>query len=84
MILRDLILYGPRRFQDYKRERTGMAPNTLSDRLKRLERDGVIAKCLYSEHPPRYEYCLTDKGDALKSVLVALREWGETFTEAPS
>lgn len=82
MILRDLIVEGPRRFQDFNHARTGMSPNVLSDRLKRLEAEGVIAKRLYSEHPPRYEYDLTEKGLALKPVMKALYNWGETFTSA--
>ena len=54
-----------------------MAPNTLSARLKTLEAQGVVATRLYEQHPPRYEYFLTDKGKALGPVLKALRAWGE-------
>ena len=56
-----------------------MAPNTLSARLKALEAQGVIATRLYEQHPPRYEYFLTEKGKALGPVLKALRAWGERF-----
>jgi len=80
MILRDLMVDGPRRFQDFNHARTGMAPNILSGRLKRLETEGIIFKRLYSEHPPRYEYVLTEKGQALTPVLTALRDWGGAFT----
>jgi len=57
----------------------GVAPNTLSARLKSLERAGVIGTRLYESHPPRYEYFLTDKGKALGPVLKALYAWGERF-----
>jgi DNA-binding HxlR family transcriptional regulator len=77
LILRDLFLHGPCRFQDFERSLTRVAPNTLSARLKTLEADGVIATRLYERHPPRYEYLLTDKGRALGPVLRALRTWGE-------
>jgi DNA-binding HxlR family transcriptional regulator len=79
LILRDLFLHGPRRFQDFARSLTGVAPNTLSARLKTLEAQGVVATRLYEQHPPRYEYFLTDKGRALGPVLKALRAWGERY-----
>src|SRR5215472_1122961 len=53
LILRDLFLHGPRRFQDFQASLAGVAPNTLSARLKTLERRGIIGRELYSEHPPR-------------------------------
>ena len=79
LILRDLILFGPRRFRDLEKSLKGMAPNTLSARIKGLEGQGVIAKRFYSEHPPRAEYYPTDKGEALGPVLLALKNWGESF-----
>jgi len=76
LLLRDLLLQGPRRFQDFQESLAGVAPNTLSARLKVLEARGLIASRLYSEHPPRLEYYLTEKGKSLGPVLKALREWG--------
>jgi DNA-binding HxlR family transcriptional regulator len=80
LILRDLFLQGPRRFQDLQDSLTGVAPNTLSARLKHLEASGIIARHTYSDHPPRLEYRLTDKGKTLGPVLKALRDWGERHT----
>jgi DNA-binding HxlR family transcriptional regulator len=77
LILRDLMLEGPRRFQDLQRSFGGISPNTLSARLKTLEDSGVIERRFYDQHPPRAEYLLTDKGEALRPVLRTLREWGE-------
>jgi DNA-binding HxlR family transcriptional regulator len=77
LVLRDLLLQGPRRFQDFQESLTGVAPNTLSARLKAMEAHDLIASRLYSEHPPRLEYYLTEKGKSLGPVLKALREWGE-------
>jgi DNA-binding HxlR family transcriptional regulator len=76
LLLRDLLLEGPRRFQDFQESLPGVAPNTLSARLKDLEKHGLIARRLYSEHPPRLEYRLTDRGKSLGPVLKALRDWG--------
>jgi DNA-binding HxlR family transcriptional regulator len=79
LILRDLFRKGPLRFQELASSLEGVAPNTLSARLKALESQGVIATRLYEKHPPRYEYFLTDKGKALGPVLKALYSWGEKY-----
>jgi len=76
LILRDLLLEGPRKFHDLQRSLSGVSPNTLSAQLKRLEEHGVIAHRFYDQHPPRAEYFLTDKGRALGPALAALRDWG--------
>ena len=77
LVLRDLFLHGPRRYQDFQESLAGVAPNTLSARLKSMEARGLIERKLYSEHPPRLEYHLTDKGRSLGPVMKALREWGK-------
>lgn len=79
LILRDFVRFGPQRFQELERRLTGVAPNTLSARLKTLEAQGVIATRLYEQHPPRYEYYLTDKGQALTPILKSLKEWGARY-----
>jgi DNA-binding HxlR family transcriptional regulator len=79
LVLRDLFRKGPRRFQALETGLGGVAPNTLSARLKALEKSGVIGARLYQSHPPRYEYFLTDKGKALGPVLKALYAWGERY-----
>ena len=76
LILRDLFLHGARRYQDFQESLTGLAPNTLSGRLKSLEGHGLIERKLYSEHPPRLEYHLTEKGRSLGPIVRALRDWG--------
>ncbi len=80
LILRDLVVEGPRKFQDFERSLLGISPNTLSTRLKRLEEAGIIARRFYEQHPPRAEYLLTDKGRDLRPVLRALLEWGQRHT----
>jgi len=79
LILRDLMRRGPLRFQQFEELLPGIAPNTLSARLKMLEAGGVIATRLYENHPPRYEYFLTEKGEALRPVLKSLYAWGERY-----
>ena len=76
LLLRDLLLHGPRRFQDFQTSLEGVAPNTLSVRLKAMESNGLVQRRLYSEHPPRLEYVLTDKGKSLGPIVNAMRDWG--------
>lgn len=77
MILREAFL-GNRRFDDLKRQ-TGASPHALSQRLKRLERIGVLRLESYSEHPPRHEYRLTTKGRDLWPVIVTMKAWGDKW-----
>jgi len=81
LILRDLFLFGPRRFRDFEVSLKGIPPNTLSERLKRLEANGVVERRRYSDHPPRDEYRLTVKGKRLGPVLKSLKAWGERYPE---
>ena len=75
LIVRDL-LKGACRFQEFQASLKGIAPSILSDRLKLMEEHGLIARRFYSEHPPRAEYILTDKGKELGTVVGALAVWG--------
>jgi DNA-binding HxlR family transcriptional regulator len=76
LLLRDLLLHGPRRFQDFQAALPGVAPNILSARLKAMEDNGLVRRSLYSERPPRLEYVLTDKGKSLGPIVKAMRDWG--------
>jgi DNA-binding HxlR family transcriptional regulator len=77
LLLRDLLLHGPRRFQDFQESLPGVAPNTLSARLKAMVANDIVERRIYSEHPPRLEYQLTEKGKSLGPVVKALRDWGK-------
>ena len=75
LIVRDL-LPGTRRFQDLLESLPGLAPNILSERLKLMERHGLVTRRFYSEHPPRAEYEMTAKGKELGMIVGALAAWG--------
>ncbi|MEQ3709473.1 MAG: helix-turn-helix domain-containing protein [Tateyamaria sp.] len=77
LIMREMFL-GTRRFDDILRL-TGMSSHLLSQRLKKLEAQGVIRRELYSERPPRHEYRLTEKGLELWAVIIALKQWGDRW-----
>ena len=75
LIVRDLLI-GPKKFQDFSGSLSGVAPAVLSHRLKVLEKNGIVSRRLYSEHPPRAEYALTEQGLELRPVVRALGIWG--------
>jgi DNA-binding HxlR family transcriptional regulator len=75
LIVRDLFT-GPKKFHDLLKSLAGVAPGVLSHRLKILEDHGIIQRRLYSEHPPRAEYTLCERGIELRPVIRALGIWG--------
>jgi DNA-binding HxlR family transcriptional regulator len=63
---------------------TGASRDILADRLRKLESAGVVERRLYSEHPPRHEYHLTEAGRELFPVTLALQQWGDKWAvDAP-
>ena len=79
LILRDFFLHGPRRFQQLQESLKGIAPTTLSERLRTLEENGVLERSFYSMSPPRAEYVLTPKGRELGPIVRAMRDWGRKY-----
>jgi len=78
----EALLDGPRRFNDIAAAVPGIAPNILTDRLRRLEREGVVVSRAYQERPPRHDYALTDDGRELAGVLRLLAAWGSSGAAA--
>jgi DNA-binding HxlR family transcriptional regulator len=76
LLLIEVLLEGPRRFGELSEAINGIAPNILSERLKRLEGERVVRATPYSERPPRFTYALTDEGLELAGVLRLLADWG--------
>jgi DNA-binding HxlR family transcriptional regulator len=78
LVLRELS-WGRKRYSKLLEALDGISTNLLADRLKKLEEAGMVHQVPYSEHPPRFEYRLTDKGRAFVPVLQALRDYGERW-----
>lgn len=76
LLLVEALLGGSRRFNELALEVPGIAANILTDRLRRLEREGIILASPYSQRPPRMEYALTADGQDLASALRLLADWG--------
>lgn len=75
LVIRELMT-GVHRFDDLQRD-LGIARNVLQDRLERLAEGGLICRRAYQDHPPRYEYRLTERGLDLWPVIVGLMQWGD-------
>jgi DNA-binding HxlR family transcriptional regulator len=70
------LLDAPLRFGDLQQQLPGIAPNVLSQRLRQLERDGLVIAKPYSQRPKRLLYELTATGRELADVLRLLSDWG--------
>jgi DNA-binding HxlR family transcriptional regulator len=75
VVVRDAVT-GKRRFGEFAASPERIPTNILADRLRRLERDGILARRLYQARPRRYEYVLTERGAELLPILQALGRWG--------
>ncbi|GHF47638.1 DNA-binding HxlR family transcriptional regulator [Amycolatopsis bartoniae] len=83
LALREVSL-GQRRF-DQIAANTGASRDILAARLRKLVEHGVLRKEQYEEHPPRYEYVLTEAGRELQPILHGLMQWGDRYvTEGPA
>ena len=78
VVLRDLVM-GKRRFSQFLKAPERIATNVLTDRLALMEREGLVTKVLYQERPKRYEYRLSQKGEALLPVIQAMARWGKRY-----
>lgn len=76
LLLAEALLPGPQRFNELSQAVGGIAPNILSERLRRLERAGVLRGRAYSTRPPRSVYELTADGRELAGALRLLADWG--------
>lgn len=74
---------GPRRFSQLEHSCSGISPRTLAERLRTLEQEGIVLRRSYAESPPRVEYELTDKGEALLPIIEEMRRFGHEHLAPP-
>ena len=75
IILQILIFRGVHRFGELRRRIEGITQTMLTNQLRALERDGLVARKVYAEVPPRVEYSATPRGLSLERVFLALHDW---------
>lgn len=78
LVLRDAFS-GIRRFEHFQNS-LELTRHVLADRLKKLEREGILKRVKYQERPDRYEYRLTEKGFDLYPIVVSILKWGDKYT----
>jgi len=76
LVIRDMMLFGKKRFEEFLESREGISTNILANRLKLLEELGLVEKQPYSSHSRRMNYQLTKKGKSLRPVLKSIAAWG--------
>jgi DNA-binding HxlR family transcriptional regulator len=78
LVIRDLA-EGSSRFCELERSLEGISPRTLSLRLRALEEEGIVERHTFPEVPPRVEYALTEKGEALVPLVEDMRRYGKRW-----
>jgi DNA-binding HxlR family transcriptional regulator len=76
LLIVETLLDGPRRFNELGQAVAGIAPNILTDRLRRLDRERIVVATPYQHRPTRMSYALTASGRDLASALRLLADWG--------
>ncbi|MFB6172311.1 MAG: winged helix-turn-helix transcriptional regulator [Haloarculaceae archaeon] len=83
VIIHRLLESGPSGFNDLKSAVDGISSKVLSDSLDDLGEYGLVERAIVSEKPFRVRYSLTERGESLRPVIEAMREWGEDNLMAP-
>lgn len=73
------LLPGTKRFNELMRHIPGITQRMLTKQLRDLEQHGIIHREVYAQVPPKVEYSLTGRGEALRPILKALEIWGENY-----
>ena len=81
LILRNLMTR-PWRFNELKRDLTGISQKVLTDSLRAMELDGIITRTVYPEVPPRVEYALSALGETRRPVMKAMEQWGIEYKKS--
>jgi len=68
-----------KRFNELQRAVVNVSQRILTKALRELEADGLVHREVYAVVPPKVEYSLTAKGQTLVPILMALKDWGESF-----
>ena len=80
LILRNL-LARPWRFNELKKDLSGISQKVLTDSLRSLEDDGIVIRTVYPEVPPRVEYSLSDLGESMRPIIGVMERCGLAYQE---
>lgn len=74
-----VLMDGPLRFSEIRQLVPDLSDRLLSERLKELEGEGIVARRVIDDTPVRVEYGLTPKGEALQPAVRALKSWAHSW-----
>lgn len=80
LILRNLLVR-PWRFNELKRDLTGISQKVLTESLRSMENDGIIRRTVYPEVPPHVEYSLSEIGESMRPIIKAMELWGTAYKQ---
>ncbi|MCR5596102.1 MAG: helix-turn-helix transcriptional regulator [Lachnospiraceae bacterium] len=80
LIMRNLLVR-PWRFNELKKNLEGISQKVLTDSLRSMEEDGIIVRTVYPEVPPHVEYSLSEMGESMRPILMAMQDWGNNYKE---
>lgn len=78
LIIRNL-MSRPWRFNELKKDLEGIRQKALTDSLRSMEADGIVTRTVYPEVPPRVEYALSELGESMRPIIVAMERWGTEY-----
>lgn len=78
LIIRNL-MSRPWRFNELKKDLEGISQKALTDSLLSMEADGIVTRTVYPEVPPRVEYALSELGESMRPIIVAMERWGTEY-----
>ena len=78
LILRNL-LQRPWRFNELKRSLDGISQKVLTDSLRSMEEYCLSTRTVYPEVPPHVEYALSETGESMRPILMAMQSWGTNY-----
>lgn len=81
LILFRLVTRGVMRLSELKKDIDGISEKMLIQQLKELTKDGLVTRKVYPVVPPKVEYTLTDRGQAIGPVVEVMRTWGQSFQQ---
>ena len=80
----NILMKGPARYNELRAEIPDISDKMLAERLKELEREGVLTRIVIPEPPVGVEYRLTEKGRALEAAVTAIGKWAEKWIPLPA
>lgn len=78
LILRNLFV-GPSRFGELIHTLPGISWKVLTDNLRSMEQDGILIRTVYAQVPPRVEYQLSELGESMRPIIIAMETWGRGY-----